>query len=307
MKYEHLLIDAKNMLYRATYTALGDRRFKDSGHHPINIVLHFMHYYLDKFNPTNIHVFWDTRRDKTWRKAVLPNYKENRVDSPQRSDGDVDGTIVSLTESCTALFKDMSIRQYYKEGMEADDLIYAFCRTNRSSRIIIISSDGDLKQIPFNYQNVDIHHPLNKKGSLIEDRPTTDPVMYKALRGDRSDNIDGYHGVGDIKATLLAEDVRARQLFFESPKAIIKDGDERPVVGSKRFEENLRIIDLSMCPGLAENMTYIMRKQFKPVQFNLDNIRETISKYKLRGVTADLSRYVIPFKKLAETEVTNGS
>ena len=145
MQFDHILIDAKNMLYRAIFTAVGDKKFKKSGHHTINIILHYLTFYLNQFQPHHIHVFWDTNRESTWRKKLVPSYKEGRQNT--RTDVDIVSELINLTEVCGVLFKNMCIRQYYRGGMEADDLIYAFCRMNQKDKIVIISSDSDLKQI----------------------------------------------------------------------------------------------------------------------------------------------------------------
>ena len=83
-------------------------------------------------------------------------------------------------------------------------------------------------------------------------------------------------------------------------KAIVQDrsSGQRVLVGPKRFLENLQLIDLSLCPYLLDNLEYVLGKQFKPVKFDLKAVRNLISKYKLRGVTADIPRYISPFKKL---------
>jgi 5'-3' exonuclease len=300
MKCKHLLIDAKNMLYRAVFTARSDKKFTQRGHHPINIVLHFLTFYLEKFNPDEIHIFWDSRRDLTWRRAISPQYKGTRGSDPE-----IHEILVNLTEVCTTVFSNIGMKQYYKDGQEADDLIYSFCKLHRrtshnpESEIIIVSSDGDLKQISFNFRNVRIHHPL-AKDRMFEPTPLFDPVTYKCLVGDKSDNIDGYFGVGDVKAKLLIEDQQKRHEFFESAKAVTKKDGKKFFVGAKKFIENNRLIDLSLCPYVLENMEYVLSKQTKQVKFDLEKVRELISKYKLRGVTADISRYVTPFKKLAE-------
>lgn len=289
---KHLLIDAKNMLYRAVYTARSDSHFQKSGHHGFNIVLHFITNYFEKFKPENIHVFWDSRRDSTWRRNLVPSYKRNRS-----SDDEIDNALINLTEVSTAVFKQMGMRQYYQDKMEADDLIFAFCKSNYMDQIVIVSSDGDLKQIPFHYPNVRVYRP-HDKGAVNDPPPVYNPAVSKCFIGDRSDNIDGYYGIGKVKAKALTEDMEARNIFFNSSKAIVKEGLEKKYVGPKRFGENLRLIDLSLCPYVLENMMYISKKQFKPVKFDLKEIRKLISKYKLRGVTADMSRYITPFRQL---------
>jgi 5'-3' exonuclease len=282
MKTTHLIIDAKNMLYRAIYSARSDQNFKSSGHHPINIVLHILTYYREKFQPEQIHVFWDSPRDHTWRR------KETIVQG-----------LVDLTEISTMLFSNMGIRQYYRSLMEADDLIYAFCKLNPQEPSVIVSSDSDLNQIPFHFSNVSVYHPTKKKDT-VEPRPKHDPIPRKCLIGDKSDNIFGYHRVGKVTAGRLTEDTEKLHEFFLSEKAIVQDYDsgQQVVVGPRRFLENLQLIDLSLCPHLLDNLGYVLSKQFKPVKFDLKNVRNLISKYKLRGVTADIPRYISPFKKL---------
>lgn len=296
--YDHVIIDAKNMLYRAIFTALGDKKFKGSGHHSINIVLHFLMYYLNQFKPSQIHVFWDTNRESTWRRKMTPSYKQGRDNT--RDDIDIDAELINLTQVCHLLFNNMCVRNYYRPEMEADDLIYAFCRMNPKDKIVIVSSDSDLKQISYKYDNVSIHHPLAKNRKLVEDIPENDPVLMKSFMGDKSDNIVGYFRVGPVKAKVLCEDTVTRNQFFQSEKSIVKIDGVTVTVGNQKFKDNLRLIDLSLCPHLLDNMMYVSSKQFRPIRFDLNKIRETISKYKLRGVMAEISRYIAPFKKLLE-------
>jgi len=298
MKTTHLLVDAKNMLYRAIYTARGDDWFKKSEHHPITIVIHILTHYYEKFEAEQVHMFWDSPRTATWRRKLSPTYKDNRSGHDEKI---VNG-LANLTEVCTMLFSKMGIRQYYRPMMEADDLIYAFCKINRIDPIIICSSDSDLKQISYNFDNVNIHHPTSRKKLDVEPIPSVDPVTTKCLMGDKSDNIVGYHRVGKVTAKKLTDSVDILNEFFQSDKAVVMEGGVPAIVGIKRFLENLRLIDLSLCPELLENIEYVLQKQFKPVKYDLKAIGNLISKYKLRGVTADIPRYITPFKKLVREQ-----
>lgn len=300
MKHKHLLIDAKNMLYRAVYVGAYDKAFQKSGHHTINIILHFLNSYLNKFNPEQFHIFWDSPRDQTWRKKILSSYKDGRGGNPKLLDSELNNSINNLTEIGVELFKSMGFRQYYREFMEADDLIYAFCKINCQDNIIIISSDNDLKQITYSNPNVKIHSHLSKTKAIYESIPTLNPIIMKCLVGDKSDNIEGYYLVGPKRAVPLVEDAEKRFEFFNSDKALAKVNGEVQIVGDKRFEDNLKLIDLSLNPYLEDNLNYISKKQSKPIGFDLKAIHHLISKYKLRGVTADISRYISPFKRLAE-------
>lgn len=283
------------MLYRAMFIAKNDLRFRSKGHHPINIVLHFACYYLNQFRPSYIHLFWDTPRKTVWRKQVLAEYKDNR-DEISRDGEDTSQILNDLAESTMVLFNHMGIKQYYRTSMEADDLIFAFCKMNLGSKILIVSGDSDLKQIPYAYRNIDLHNPLSKRD--IEPVPEYSPVIIKALMGDKTDNILGYDGIGKVRSRKLVDDYKSLKEFFDSPKSVVKIDGKKVHVGDQRFRDNLKIIDLSLCPDLIDNLIYVAERQSQPSKFNLDEIRAVISKYKMRGVTADLDRYVMPFKVL---------
>jgi len=286
------------MLYRAIFTADSDKRFCKSGHHTINIILHFMHYHYISFKPDRIHIFWDADRDKIWRKKYAPNYKENRKNNSRLQD--ISSRLTNIATLCIILFDLIGFRQYYRTSMEADDLIYAFCRVNRDKKIVIVSSDGDLKQISYNFPNISIHNPQSKSKNKIEPVPEIDPVIYKCFVGDKSDNIEGYYGIGDVRARVLCESIANMIKFFDSPKAIAKVEGEKAIIGEQRFRDNMRIIDLNLCPELLENALYIARRQVTEIKFDLKSVRKLIVKRKLRGVAADMDRYIVPFKKLVE-------
>ena len=232
------------MLYRAAYAAAYDKQFKASGHHVVNIVLHMLANYLNKFNPEQVHVFWDSPRSNTWRKDMNPTYKDGRDGGTKVSASEISATINNLTEVGTFLFRNMGIQQYYRDNMEADDLIYAFCRMNDNDDIIIISSDTDLKQITYKFDNVRIHSSTSKSKGVFVETPKVDPVMIKCFVGDKSDNTGGYHRIGPVKAKVLAEDTQKRHEFLISDKAQARVGEEIKFVGAERLKRNLLLIDL---------------------------------------------------------------
>lgn len=295
---KHLLIDAKNMLYRAVYVAAYDKKFKSSKHHNVNIVLHFLNNYFIKLRPEQIHIFWDSPRSQTWRKQICPSYKEGRNGSNKISAEEVSESVNELIEVCMFLFKHMGFKQYWRPEQEADDLIYAFCKLNSNDTSVIISSDKDLLQIIYRFPNVRLHSHLSKSDNFFEEVPKLDPVILKCLVGDKSDNIEGYYKVGPVTASVLVEDAKARFDFFNSEKAIAKISGEIEQVGNRKFRDNLNLVDLSLNPYLLDNIMYISDRQFQEIKFDLSEIRNIISKYKLRGVTADISRYISPFKEL---------
>jgi 5'-3' exonuclease len=191
----------------------------------------------------------------------------------------------------------MNIKNFFVDGMEADDLIYAFCHLHHDKKLLIISSDSDFKQIPYSNNNVEVYNPLKKK---IVDIPNYDCVVMKALIGDTADNIDGYYGLGEVKVKPLLEDYNKLEEFIKSEKAIIMEDGKKKFVGRSLFVNNIKLIDLSMCAGLHNNIEYIAEILNDDQKFDLKAIRELITKYNINGLSKEIPNTLIPFRKLME-------
>jgi 5'-3' exonuclease len=177
----------------------------------------------------------------------------------------------------------MGIKQYVRDAMEADDLIYAFCHFYNGDEITIFSSDKDLYQIPYYFDSVSLYDTGDKK---IIDRPKINPVRIKCLQGDSSDNIDGYHGVGKIKSPKLAGDNKLIAEFLESK-------------GDEQFSRNLRLIDLALCPYILDNIRYIIAHSNKPPIFDREALKDILySKHNIRGIDSVYRRMLLQFSKL---------
>lgn len=295
---DHLLIDARNLLYRAAHSSVGDYKFNQLGHNVFSLIVKFINDYLNMFNPKSAHLFWDPQSSSIWRRDILPTYKEGRVIN--RNAVDIRGILDQQTELCIKILPYMGLINYFQERMEADDLIYAFCRLNREKSITIVSSDKDFRQIPYTYENIQLYNPLAK---IVVDRdPGYDPVIMKCLIGDKSDNIDGYYGIGEKRALPLCNNIKELNEFFTSPKACIMEDGNKIVVGDSKFRQNMSIIDLSLCPYLVDNMMYVGKKQTVKPKLDMDEVRALITKHKVRGLLADIPNYITSFRRLVETQ-----
>jgi len=278
-----LLIDGKNTVYRTLFGARGNREF--AKYHPFTVWLRFTHVWLEKFKPDAVHVFWDCPKDEIWRKRVLNEYKAHRGDLPHYSD-DIQAEVRKLVGAARAILPYMGVRQYYREHQECDDLIYSACRlltpSKSNRKVIIVSSDGDFAQLQWSMDHVSLYLPKTQK---FADQPTCDPSIQKALSGDKSDNIDGFRGIGPVKSRHLASD----------PKKLIEFLDLADI---KKFKRNLALVDLSMNPGHLNNELYILREMARDVQFDKLKINELGIEHKVRGLMSEYTRVAIAFKRL---------
>ena len=294
--YKHICIDGKNAIYRAIFAGYYDKSFRKTGYDYFVILLRFINNYITLLQPDSINIFWDTPRSKTWRKKLVPEYKEHRGDKYQDLDIDIHQELARQIKLAILVFGNLNCRQYYVENMEADDLIYSFCTMNED-KIAIISSDQDFRQITHKMGHVFIYNPLSKS-QQIEPRPTYDIVIAKSLMGDKSDNIGGYYNVGPKKSKKMAEDKELRYKFLKSDKAIVSIDGQVKWVGDAIFKENRRIIDLSWCPALASNCEYVEAKQQTRIKYDIKKVEQAARDFKIRGLLADLTRYAKNFENI---------
>jgi 5'-3' exonuclease len=288
-KYDHMLIDGRNAIYRAIYAGLSDKNFTSSGLDSVVIFFRFVSSYLTKFRSKQVHFFWDAPKNTLWRKAILPEYKDGRDKTHGGKYGDVvdiDALLERNTNIVMELVLACNAMNFGCPKQEADDLIYAFCKYHAGSNIIIISSDGDFKQIPFMFKGIDLYNPLagDRKNKLYKP-DNLDPVKVKAFSGEKSDNISGYVQIGPVRAKRLVTEQGFREKHFDT-------------YGRKIFIRNMALIDLSLCPFVLKNIAYIVRIMSKSRHYDEKKIREIIQKYKVKGLSGEISRSLLPFKFL---------
>lgn len=273
-----LFVDARNALYRAIYASRADKRHKIKYHYFV-IFLRQLTSWMNRYRPSSVHVFWDAPRKKVWRKLVLESYKDRTASSYVE---DISEDLFKTTRIANAFFDVMGVRQYYRKQMEADDLLYAATALVHPKPSVIVSTDSDMIQIPFNFSSSTVYDPKKQEEQKV---PEYNPVILKSIVGDKSDHIDGYYGIGPVKGKALIEDPTALEAFLHTN-------------GRKIFKRNILLIDLSVCPRLLANKLYIQKVMSTPVKFDKDAICQLINKYKVVGFQSEFVDLTAPFSNL---------
>jgi hypothetical protein len=148
---------------------------------------------------------------------------------------------------------------------EADDVIaHLATGVHRDDFCTVVSTDSDFTQLvtEATKDRFSLYSPIKKV--FVQPTPY-DYVLWKSLRGDGADNIDGVPGIGDKRATNFAMNPVELRLFFnKNPAAkkivehnisMIKFEDMRPhwdgvtVSSSTRdntaFREKLQSLDMN--------------------------------------------------------------
>jgi 5'-3' exonuclease len=122
---------------------------------------------------------------------------------------------------------------------ECDDVLANLATIDHPrDECIVVSSDTDFYQLYDQHENMKVYNPVQKK--VIEKHPV-DYVAWKALKGDASDNIPGFPGIGDKRAAALVSDPGKLDKFLDG------DPDRR-----ERFKKNLFLIKFH---DMTEEMT----------------------------------------------------
>lgn len=201
-----LLVDGYNMLYRA-------RSGWAKGDNPI--VYTFFRSFraaVNKFNPDRVYFILEGKPVK--RLAMMKEYKAQRVYHDKDDFHRQKRFVIKMLKD---VFPVHVVRHPY---YECDDVLAELASvTHKDDECIVVSSDTDFYQLLQTHDSLKLYNPIRKK--FIES-PQCDYVSWKALRGDNSDNIEGFRGIGDKRAALLLEDKAAFQKFLEDDENLKK-------------------------------------------------------------------------------------
>jgi DNA polymerase I len=194
-----LLVDYSNLLYRAYYSSrmiadtkpwIGILRYLD-------MLRLFGQRVQEKYPGRQLEfIFAGESRKKLKRTQLNETYKSQRkpVEDP---------IFKSFRQVIAEVLQDCGWKIMSRDGAEADDVIASIAASVESD-VVIFSNDRDLRQL-LCFPNVAIYqHPgiFYTPQMFLDDYgfDVNDFVYYKALVGDKSDNIPGVLGWGPVKA-----------------------------------------------------------------------------------------------------------
>jgi DNA polymerase-1 len=253
-----LLVDGHNLLFKAFY-GVPERLLPDG--RPIQGVLGFigmLRKIIKLTAPTHVLVVFDPEEQPT-RSLISMQYKKNRIQDftglPDRVNP------FSQLAGIYQALEILGIRFIEESGYEADDMIAGYA-TRAKGKVIIVSTDSDFFQIVD--ENIAVLRYYGKKSvtydeNTIEKRYGIRPAKFlefKALTGDKSDNIKGIRGVGPKTALKILAGVKGlnpeEEKLFAENMDILRLCTSAPLpVSIDRLSLDKRILDVKMGDLLA--------------------------------------------------------
>ncbi len=205
------LLDGHALAYRAyfalTVSGGGAQRWQTSTGEPTAGTYGFastLLRILEQEKPDYIAVAFDT--GKTFRDEIFPEYKGTRAKMPD--------DLRPQIERIRQLVDAFNIPRLEMEGFEADDVLGSIARQAAAQGlgVKILTGDRDLLQLVG--ERIIVNLPgksLSEASDFMTDEavaeyfgvPPHQIVDYKALLGDKSDNIPGVPGIGEKTAQAL--------------------------------------------------------------------------------------------------------
>ncbi|WMM23801.1 5'-3' exonuclease H3TH domain-containing protein [Tissierella sp. MB52-C2] len=203
-----LLVDGHNLLFQMFYGIPARILGKDNK--PIHAIVGFLGALLKiikNIEPSNIVVIFDGESGSD-RVEINPEYKANRMDYTDIEESD---NPFSQLEDIMKSLGYIDIRYFETtNGFEADDVIASYVKMYREKmKIFIVSNDTDFLQLVD--KNVSLYVYRGKNTIIYDEEKVFQRygvksalfADYKALIGDKSDNLKGVPKVGPKTATKL--------------------------------------------------------------------------------------------------------
>lgn len=203
---------------------------------------------LDIVDPVRrIYMVYDAGRPE-FRTLVCPTYKGERDKRRESGDDEFYEKYKYQVEKSKRLFRLMGAIIVESPGYEADDTIAGIVRHGDIGDAVIVSGDKDLRQLV--RHDVRIYLPTPHQFVTRRDVPRG-YLLMRCMMGDKSDNIPGLGGIGEVYAQRIVEGMGSKPY---TPKALLsymrRNSKERfaakVLENAKQLRSNWKVMNLSI-------------------------------------------------------------
>lgn len=191
----HLLLDGYNLMHRARFG------MRNGDHYIIFNFFRSLRPLVEKFAPCKVTLFLEG--NPTHRLQLDADYKANRVTEPGTKQHEDILEFRRQKRTILDLLSKLPVTVAKHEAVECDDLIASWVMDHRDTdECVVVSTDTDYIQL-LTHDNVKLYNPVRKE---FVESVSYDYVLWKALRGDKTDNVPPLPGITDGKATKICND-----------------------------------------------------------------------------------------------------
>jgi 5'-3' exonuclease len=277
MQVNNLIIDGTNIEFRIFHIAR--KHMVPDGLTPqSNITNKFLKTFrklVEQFEPINIYASWDRKLDRNstnFRHILMDGkYKAGRIRPPDIQDMyDQEIKLIEILEA-------FGVKNIFPNKLEADD-VCAWLTTVVKGMSVIVSVDQDLLQLVSPTVSVWNMKELITFDNFSEIKGMRQSVykLFKSIKGDPSDNIEGLKGYGDVYSRKLASNWKENKNKLTQEQISI-------------VEKNIQLIDL--------NFGYKFQKDEQKIYENQFNY--------LKNIECDFGKFIRLCKEWGLTDIVN--
>ena len=274
-----VFFDAYNLIHRARHSTPPYLR-----HSPNGIIFTFFRSFAALYRQMDPDEAYFVIEGTPKRRLLLhPEYKANRAPGP------ADDFIRQKNEIIELVTSSFPVKVVHHPDYECDDVIAHLARkVPADSSCVVVSTDTDFLQLANDLSNFSQYDPIRKK---YKELPDFEYVKWKALRGDASDNISGFKGIGDKRAMKLISDESLLNSFLAESNR------------NEIFEKNIELIAFH---DITKDESVIT---FSSGQSNWEHVKSVFTEYSFATIVKESSweKFVKSFGENYGTTGTNDS
>jgi 5'-3' exonuclease, N-terminal resolvase-like domain/T4 RNase H, C terminal len=219
-----------------------------------------------------------------WRKDIFPNYKAHRKAAKEESSldwkaiYDVMNTVTAEIQQC------LPWKVVYVDKAEGDDIIGVLGLKYNSEPLLIISSDGDYKQL-HTTPNVFQYAPAQKKWVTVHD--VKKELLELIITGDKGD------GIPNIKSDIncIVDGIRQSSITVGFLEDFHKNQGTEYKKHQVRFDMNEQLIDFTKIPQDIQDK--IVLEFEKPPKGNINKLYQLFVSRKMSRMLGDIELFKI--------------
>lgn len=300
--YNKIIVDGNNFLYRAYYIQRPPQLVNDVNTTPLHQFFYMLKSLKETYAAEEMYITWDKRINsggENFRKN-LAAYKEQRLETEDTQ------KIWDLCDIIQDIIPYFGIHTILPYNLEADDVIGFLAEQKGSS--LIVSSDKDMFQLVN-----DETHILHRKNVVTLDNfeeivgvPKEHFILYKAIMGDVSDNIEGLEKYGPVRSKKLAGEILATGATVEN---LIYDSDNVHLHAISKAQKekiinNLKLTYLPYAKRYADEFESYETQWAKrnEVFFDKDTVKQFFEKYRFYSFLREFGKWNMLFNVAVKEE-----
>jgi 5'-3' exonuclease len=291
-----MLLDSASLWYRA-YFGMPDTLLSPKGE-PVNAIRGFLDMsarLINIYKPNRLVACLEGDWRPSWRVDLFPGYKANRVD--EEGDEEEPDTLSPQIPVLLEVLDALGIATVGVDDYEADDVIATFSKSEKGP-IRIVTGDRDLFQLVDDKKDVKIvylakgltnhdlvdHDWISNKYQIPGERY----ALFAMIRGDTSDGLPGFKGIGEKGAAQIAT------LYRDLSAVMIAAKKEDPQLKPALIKKILESQDYAkIAPTLVNCATDVPLPKVETI-FNKDrvNLKELRKLQEEFGLGASVDRFL---------------